>query len=91
MLQLHELVLDHRPDLKEAADRALQWRLKELENNVKALQKANTQNSGWRELGNFVGELSKMEEHEARFDQFYSEMAEIQRMLSQTKTEDSCQ
>ena len=141
MLQLYDLILDHRPDLKEAADLALNWRLKELdydnkrftyllrfhsdlivrdmglgafayldwyssytddlnkldptfwqlEKNVLNLQEANTQSSAGRELEKFIGELSKMEEHKTKFDQFYSEMAKIQRMLSQTINSDSYQ
>ena len=141
MLQLYDIVLDYRPDLREAADLALNWRLQELdydnkrftyllrfhsdlivrdmglgafvsldwyssytedlnkldptfwelEKNVFDLQEANTQSSAGSELEEFVGELSKMEEHKAQFDQFYSKMAEIQRMLNQTINSDSYQ
>ena len=141
VLQLYDMVVDYRPDLKGAADLALHWRLKELdydnkrftyllrfhsdlivrdmglgafadldwyssytedlnrldptfwelENNVKILQEANVQSPAGHELEKFVGELFRMEEHKNVFDQLYSDMAAIQRMLSEVATSDSYQ
>ena len=38
MLQLYDIVLEDRPELKSAADESLEWRLKEMEYDTKKFQ-----------------------------------------------------
>jgi len=137
MLQLYDIVVEDRPELKPVADDSLEWRLKEmeydtkkfqymsakhpdliirdkglhafssldwfpefseelsrkdpkfaeLEKKIKLLKEELSKKENVKVLEEFINNLSKDEKHKDKFKQFTTELARVQKILSQKEVE----
>jgi len=141
MLELYDIVVEHRPELKPVADDSLEWRMKEieydtkkfqymadkhpdliirdkglhafanldwfpefseelsrndpkfaeLEQKIKMLKEELSKKENLKTLEEFIENLSKDEKHQDKFKQFTTELARVQKILTQKELEMSRQ